>query len=567
MLKRLWIFLTVINGCVNCLQVRAYANQADKYDLVVYGGTSAGVTAAIQGARMGLKVVLIVGGDHLGGLTTGGLGATDIGNKKAIGGLAHEFYQNVKQYYFSNPTAWKQEQLNTYRKHAYKDAIDSAAMWYFEPHVALAIFKQMLGKEKVTVVYHERLRLECSAVSKRNGAIRVITMESGRKFAGDMFIDATYEGDLMAMSNVSYTVGREANNTYAEQLNGIRRYDTVYNPHLFARKVDAYVQPGNPSSGLIYGVQYPAAPGREGEGDKRVQAYCFRLCLTDASENKLVFPCPENYDRTHYELLLRYLQSTKTFPYVPEKDAAYIENPVLGWNPYQVIMPNRKTDSNTKGPVSFNLVGGNYGYPEGDYATREKIFQDHKNWQMGLIWFIANDPAVPDWVQAPVKKWGLPKDEFENTGHWPPQLYIREARRMVSDYVTTEMDCLGTRIANDPVALGAYAMDSHIVSRYAGEDGYVRNEGLIGVGLEKPYPISYRSIIPKKSEATNLVVPVCVSATHAAYGSIRMEPVFMALGQSAAIAAAMAIKQNGAVQDISYSKLKAELLRFKQALQ
>lgn len=545
-----------------------FANaQNIKYDIVVYGATSSGVTAAVQGSRMGFKVALIAHDNHIGGLTSSGLGATDIGKKEAIGGIAREFYKRVRKYYFDNPSAWKQESLKAYTEHVYKEGIDSVAMWYFEPHVALDIFRKMIDESGVALIFNERLKLDkTTAVIKKKGSIESIVMESGRRVQGKVFIDATYEGDLMAMAGVSYTVGREPNNMYGETRNGIQLFEHYYNHHLFARKVDPYVMPGDPSSGLLYGVKYAQKPGKEGDGDRGVQAYCFRLCMTDVPENRIPFPKPDDYDPRKYELLLRYFESVKTFPYVPDMDAAYLENPVLGWDPTKVIMPNRKTDSNTKGPLSFNLVGRNYDYPDGDYSARERIYQDHKSWQMGLIWFVANDPRVPEWIQAPVNKWGLPKDEFAETGGWPPQLYIREARRMVSNYVMTELDCLGKRSANDVVALGAYAMDSHIVSRYVGDDGYVRNEGHIGVSLQQPYPISYRSIVPKKEECINLLVPVCLSSSHAAYGSIRMEPVFMELGQSAAIAAASAIKYKQAVQDISYNILKQELVHYKQIL-
>ncbi|MGC4235827.1 MAG: FAD-dependent oxidoreductase [Niabella sp.] len=544
----------------------AQTGKNKNYDLVVYGATSAGITSAVQAARMGLSVALIVHDHHVGGLTTSGLGATDIGNKDAIGGLAREFYRRIRNYYFSNSAAWKQESLKEYLGHVYKDGIDGNAMWYFEPHVAGRVFNEMLAEQNIEVISGERLRLDRkTAVSITKGIIQSIFMESGRAIRARMFVDATYEGDLMAMAGVKYTVGRESNQTYGETKNGVQLWEHEYNHHLFARKVDAYKRPGDASSGLLYGVQYMHKPGKEGDGDQRMQAYCYRLCLTDVPENRITITRPDNYDSSRYELMLRYLQSTKTFSYVPDKDAAFIENPVIGWNPAMVIMPNRKTDSNTKGPLSFNLVGGNYQYPDGDYKVRQKIIEEHKSWQMGLIWFISNDPRVPDWIRIPASKWGLAKDEFTQTGGWPPQLYIREARRMVSDYVMTELDCLGERKAEDAVAFGAYAMDSHIVSRYVGDDGYVRNEGHIGVGLSSPYPVSYRSIIPGKKDCKNLLVPVCLSASHAAYGSIRMEPVFMALGQSAAIAAFIALKNNQPVQEVPYSELKKELLVFGQA--
>lgn len=558
--------LLVLTAMLFVIPAWSFQSNKDKYELVVYGATSAGIASAVQGARMKLSVAIVVHDNHLGGLTSGGLGATDIGNKAAIGGIAREFYRRIRQYYFNTASAWKQETLKQYLDHVYKDGVDANAMWYFEPHVATLVFKEMLAEHRIEVITGERLLLDKSkAVSLNNGNIQSILMESGRRIQGSMFIDATYEGDLMAMAGVTYTVGRESNSKYGETKNGVQLWEDVYNHHLFARKVDPYKVAGDPASGLLYGVQYAQHTGNEGDGDHRVQAYCYRLCLTDVAENRISIPRPENYDSSKYELLLRYFNSLKTFSFVPDKDAAYIENPVIGWNPLMVIMPNRKTDSNTKGPLSFNLVGGNYEYPDGDYATRDKIIAEHRNWQQGLIWFVSNDKRVPEWIRTPASKWGLPKDEFRETGGWPPQLYIREARRMVSDYVMTEMDCTGEKKAEDAIALGAYAMDSHIVSRYVSSDGYVRNEGHIGVGLPAPYPISYRSITPRRQEVKNLLVPVCVSASHAAYGSIRMEPVFMGLGQSAAIAAAIALRNKQAVQDVSYLTLKSELLAYGQA--
>lgn len=558
--------LTALACILLSLPVAAFQKKEKKYDIVVYGATSAGIASAVQAARMDMSVALVVHDNHLGGLTSSGLGATDIGNKAAIGGIAREFYRRIRQYYFTNAAAWKQESLQDYLGHVYKDGVDANAMWYFEPHVATRIFKEMLAEHKIDLIAGERLLLNKNkAVTSKNGFIQSIRMESGKSIKAAMFIDATYEGDLMAMAGVSYTVGREANSQYGETKNGVQTWEHVYNHHLFARKVDPYKIPGNPASGLLYGVQYGKPTGKEGEGDHRMQAYCYRLCLTDVAENRITIEKPLDYDSSRYELLLRYFNSGETFSYVPDKDAAYIENPVIGWNPLLVIMPNRKTDSNTKGPLSFNLVGGNYQYPDGDYATREKIIAGHRSWQQGLIWFVSNDQRVPEWIRVPASQWGLPKDEFRETGGWPPQLYIREARRMVSDYVMTELHCLAQKKAEDGIALGAYPMDSHIVSRYVSSDGYVRNEGHIGVGLPSPYPISYRSIIPRRQEAKNLLVPVCVSASHAAYGSIRMEPVFMGLGQSASIAAAIAIKNNQPVQDVDYNILKKELMRYGQA--
>jgi len=546
--------------------VRAAAPAAT-YDVVVYGGTSGGVAAAVQAARMQAKVVLIEPSQHLGGLSSGGLGATDVGHPDSIGGVSREFYRRVKRYY-ADPAAWRYGRAEDYRSHRHDPASDM--MLHFEPHVAEQIFREMAREAKVDVVLGERLDL-ARGVEKQGAQIRTITMESGRRFGAKMFIDATYEGDLMAKAGVAYTLGRESTRTYGEPKNGNQWRHMRERPrpvgHDFFRAVDPYVRPGDSRSGTIFGV--PAAgAGVEGAADQYVQAYCYRLCLTDVPENRVPFPQPADYEPAHYELLLRYLTSEKMLPEWPDGPA--IENPVLGHNllstPPVVIMPNRKSDSNTKGAVSFNFIGGNYEYPDGDYATRERIIRAHESWQMGLVWFVANDPRVPAKYREPLKTWGLAKDEFLDHGHWPHQLYIREARRMVADFVMNQRVCEGTEVVADPVALGSYTMDSHNVRRYIDEHGFVRNEGTLGMSVPKPYGISYRSIVPKKDQCTNLLVPVCISASHVVYGSMRMEPVFMMLGQSAATAAVQAIAASAAVQDLRYTALRERLLADGQVL-
>lgn len=510
--------------------------ESDKvYDVVVYGGTSGGIVAAIQTAQMGKTVVLIEPGRHLGGLTSGGLGATDIGNKAAIGGLSRSFYRRVGDYY-ARDEAWVWQTRESYRSR--RQSRDERTMWTFEPHAAEEIYRAMLREAEVPVVLEERLDLQ-SGVHKGGARIVAITMESGRTFRGRMFIDATYEGDLMAKAGVSYHVGREANAAYGETLNGVQTKNAVH--HQFIVSPDPYIVPGDPSSGLLPGI-HPGGPGEEGAGDHRVQAYCFRMCTTDVPENRRPWPKPDDYDPLRYELVLRNLEAG---------------DHRIPWNP--VLMPNRKTDTNNNFAISTDNVGMNYEYPEGDYATRERIIREHETYQKGLMWTLANNPRVPEKVREHFQRLGPAKDEFVDNDNWPHQLYIREARRMVSDYVMTQHDCQGRRIADDPVGLAAYTMDSHNVQRYVTEDGRVVNEGDVQVGGFSPYPISYRSIRPKKSECTNLLVPVCLSASHIAYGSIRMEPVFMVLGQSAATAACHAIDEGAAVQDIDVPKLLARL--------
>lgn len=512
-------------------------------DVVVYGGTSGGVAAAVQAARMGRSVVLVEPSQHLGGLSSGGLGATDIGNKKAIGGVAREFYNRVYQHY-AKPDAWIHETFEQYRKRS-GTMVDTDTMWGFEPHVAEAIFRQMLAEVKVVPVLGERLDLK-DGVRKQGARITAIVMESGCVFSGRMFIDATYEGDLLAKAGVTYTIGREANAQYGETLNGVQTRNDKY--HQFEVPTDPYVKPGDPKSGLLPLI-HDGGPGEEGSGDRRVQAYNFRMCLSSVDSNRVPFPKPENYDPLRYELLLRHLERGG-------KLAVGRPSP----------MPNCKSDTNNHGAFSTDNIGMNYDYPDGDYATRAKIIAEHRDYQLGLMWTVANDPRVPAKLREEFNTWGLAKDEFAETGNWPHQLYVREARRMVSEYVMQEQNCRGTRVAEDSVGLAAYTMDSHNVQRYVDAQGHARNEGDVEIGGFPPYPISYRSIVPKAAECSNLLVPVCLSASHISYGSIRMEPVFMVLGQSTATAAAQAIEGNCDVQAIAYDKLRQRLAADKQIL-
>ncbi len=517
----------------------------DRYDVVVYGGTSSGVAAAIQVARMGKTVVLVEPGTHLGGLTSGGLGATDIGNKAAIGGISREFYSGVYDYY-NDTSAWRQQTRDEYLERLRRRTANDETMWTFEPHAAEEIFEAMLASHDVPVVFSERLDLD-GGVRKKKRRISAIHMESGRVFRGAMFIDATYEGDLMAEAGARYHVGRESNATYGETLNGVQVAHDRY--HQFEFPVSPYVTPDDPDSGLLPRISSEQPP-EDGTGDHRVQAYCFRMCLTDAPENRVPFPKPDGYDPLQYELLLRYLQGGRF--------------DVFG---NHQMMPNRKSDTNNNGAFASDNIGMNYDYPDGDYETRERIIDEHKTYQQGLMWFLANDERVPESNQAWVRNWGLPKDEFVDNGNWPHQLYIREARRMVSGYVMTEHNCRGSVVAEDPIALGAYGMDSHNTQRYVTAEGHVRNEGDVEVGGFSPYPVSYQSIVPTPGECNNLLVAVCLSASHMAFGSIRMEPVFMATGQSAATAAVHAIEEEVAVQRIDYERLRERLLDDGQVLE
>jgi hypothetical protein len=416
----------------------------------------------------------------------------------------------------------------------------------------------MLEGEEVDIVYGERLLRKTEGVSKSENKIQSITMESGKVFYGKVFMDATYEGDLMATAGVTYTVGRESNEEYGETVNGVQaNYWSVtlkgkpsknaFN-HNFVPGVDPYVEKGNPSSGLLpYIIE--GGPGIDGTGDKKVQAYGFRMCLTDHPENRIPFEKPPGYEEQNYELLFRNYEAGETR--VP-----WINSP----------MPNRKTDTNNNHGFSTDFIGQNHDYPEASYETRDKIIEAHRDYQKGLMWSLAYHPRMPEKIRNVVSQWGTCKDEFEREDGWQNQLYIREARRMVSDYVMTQHHCEGLEVVEDVVGLAAYGMDSHMIQRYVDHNGYVQNEGNVQASVDGPYPISYKSIIPKKGEIQNLLVPVCLSATHIGFGSIRMEPVFMVLGQSAAIAASLAIDANSSLQDLPYENLKTGLIRFKQRL-
>ena len=492
-------------------------------DVLVFGGTAGGVAAACTAAKFGKRAVITEFGRHIGGLTSGGLGWTDIGNKAAVGGFSRDFYKRLGKHYG--------------REEA----------WWFEPHVAEAELRALLAEAEVPAYFEQRL----ASVKKDGARIVEIAMENGNLFRAKMFIDCTYEGDLMAKAGVGYMVGREANERFGETLNGIRDKTPS---HQFLVPVDPFVTPGEPASGLLPFVQSTDV-GAPGAGDKSVQAYNFRLCLTKNPANRLPIVPPPGYDPQRYELLGRYVDEL-----VKAKRKIAIGN----FLKIDMVTPE-KTDINNNGGFSTDYIGNNYDYADGDYATRARIWQAHLEYIQGFLTFLATDARVPAELRAEVGEWGLCKDEFADTGGWPHAMYVREARRMLSDYVMTERVCRQLEKFDDAVGLGAYNMDSHNCRRLV-RDGHVENEGDVQVGV-KPYPISYRSIIPKRSECENLFVPVCLSATHIAYGSIRMEPVFMILGQSAATAASMAIDGRTAAQAVDYAKLRAQLLKDGQVLE
>lgn len=487
------------------------------YDICVYGGTSAGVIAAYTANKMNKTVLLIEPGRHLGGMSSGGLGYTDIGNKYAITGLARDFYRRIGRHY------------------------GQFEQWIFEPKVAEALFQDYIKRGGVPVLYEHRL----ASVQKQGNVIRQITLEnttnpaSRRVIQARMFIDCSYEGDLMANAGVSYTVGREANSQYNEAFNGVQ----VQKGHQMPDGIDPYNTPGDPSSGLLWGI-HPSSPQPTGSGDKKVQAYNFRICLTNNPGNRIPITKPDDYDPKRYELLSRMMEKR---PWKSIYDTFI-------WS----LMPNGKTDINNKGGFSTDMIGMNWDYPEADYATRATIWQAHTNYTKGLLYFVGNDPRVPQVVREQMQPWGYPRDEYTDNGHWSHQLYVREARRMIGELVMTQHHCQGRETVTDGVGMAAYTMDSHNCDRQI-LNGMVKNEGNVEEGGFGPYPISYRAIIPRRQEAANLLVPVCLSATHIAYGSIRMEPVFMVLGQSSAVAASMAIDAQQPVQAIDVKQLQTQL--------
>ena len=524
-------------------------------DVVVYGSSPAALTAAIEAQRRGRTAVIVCPETRIGGLTTGGLGQTDIGNKDAFGGLALQFYKDVADYY-KDASHWKYEKRSDYVPDGQcAGSLGEDSMWTFEPHAALEILERWERDNKLRIFRGEFLDRE-GGVAKDGARIVSMRTLSGRTFRGKMFVDATYEGDLLAAAGVSYVVGREANFVYGETISGVQR--ALSKNHQFNKGVSAYVKPGDPSSGLLPFVEEDTdAP--DGSGDKRVQAYCFRSCLTDDPSNRIPFAKPANYRERDYELLLRNLEAIdpKTFEEKKNKPWEY-------WPWINSRMPNRKTDTNNRTGFSTDFVGQNWNWPEASYEERAKLLKAHLDYQRGLFWTLANNPRVPEPIRSEVAKWGTCRDEFRDGlgDGWQSQLYVREGRRMVGDYVETEHDVLRKRTTKRPVAMAAYGMDSHNVRRYVDKEGFVRNEGNIEDWRAggKPYPIDYGAIIPRKAECENLFVPVCVSASHMAFGSIRMEPVFFALGHVAGAAAALSIDGGCAAQDLDYAKLRAVLL-------
>ena len=545
-----------MNAIRNCIVIGIFTTlvttHADEsYDLVVYGGTSAGVISAVQAKKMG-KSAIIVGPDkHLGGLTSGGLGWTDTGNKAVIGGLARDFYHRIWKEYQKEET-WTFQKKSEYGGRGQgTPAVDGAnrTMWIFEPRVAEKVFEDYVREFDIQV-YRDKWLDRKAGVRKVDGKIIAITMLSGETFTGKMFIDATYEGDLMAAAGVDYHVGREGRDVYGEQWNGVQTSVLHHRHHFGAvpKPVSPYVVPGDPSSGVLPRIS-TEHPGNRHEGDKKIQAYCYRMCLTNDPRNRIPFTKPEGYDASQYELLARIYEA--------------------GWretfDKFDPI-PNHKTDTNNHGPMSTDNIGYNYDYPEASYARRREILKEHETYQKGWLWFHCTDPRVPEGIRNTMKTWGLPKDEFTDNGHWPHQIYVREAKRMRGRFVMTENELLQRKQTPESVGMGSYTIDSHNTQRYITPEGVVQNEGDIGVKCP-PYEIAFGALLPKKEQCQNLTVPICVSSSHIAFGSIRMEPVFMILGQSAATAAVLGIEGSCAVQDVPYEQLRERLLEDGQILE
>jgi hypothetical protein len=504
-----------------CVLAALSLHAQQRFDLVVYGGTAGGVMTAVAAARHGLKVALAEPRNQIGGMVSGGLSGTDVGKREVIGGMALEFYFRAGRYYGLD-------------RHLQEIA------WMPEPKDASDIMREMMREAGVTLLERHRLK-EKSGVEKGSGRIVSLTMENGVQLSARYFADASYEGDVMAQAGVSYTTGREGISQYGEDLAGVRE---VTRSHQFA--VD--IAPRDEKGQLL--AEISTVPrGAHGSADKRIQAYNFRVIATNVAANRVPWPKPSGYDPRRYELLARYVTAMTTHMGRPMK---------LNEVSLLRIMPNGKADFNNRGGFSTDYIGKNYEYPDGSYAVRERIWKDHEDYQKGFYYFLANDPRVPAPLQEEIRQWGLAKDEFVDNGNWPDQLYVREARRMVGDFVATQKDLQTERTKPDFIGMGSYNSDSHNVQRFINARGFVENEGNVEVPVD-PYQIPYRVLLPKRGQADNLLVPVCFSASHVAYSSLRMEPQYMILGHTAGIAAALAAKDSKAVHDIDISELQKRL--------
>lgn len=532
------------------LLILGFSRALAAHDVVIYGDTLAGISAAIQAARLNKTVVLLSPTAHIGGVATSGLTATDMNRSTSIGGIAREFYQEIYTHYLQ-PSAWRGQTRDEFfelsKKRTYTGKNDALRMqWVYESHVAERILEGMLRRAGVEVARRKRIAETPAAVELKDGRIIALRTEDGGRYAGRMFVDASYEGDLMARAGVSHIVGREANRAFGETLNGIRLAGVV---GAGEKSIDPYVRPGDPTSGLLPFIDGKLW-GQPGDADNRTQAYCYRMTLTNDPANRVPIEKPAGFNPLWHEVLVRTLQLSPDTPL----------QKIISLTP----MPNRKTDTN-----QVNLIGGNRDYQTASHRERERLDRMHRDFAVGMLWVLANDERVPSAIREEMKPWGWPRDEFTDNGNFPHQLYIREARRMRGAFIMKEENIRreGRVDAGHTVAIGSYMLDSHVVSRVVDTDGKVRNEGShLESRAIRPYGISYFSLVPKAEECRNLLVPVCLSATHVAYTSIRMEPVYMALGQAAGAAAVLALEKDRAVQEVPFPQLHDVLSRAGQVM-
>jgi hypothetical protein len=515
---RLGAFLSFIVALLVLMPTELRAASTESFDLVVYGATASGAVTAIAAAREGLRVVLVDPGHHVGGMVSSGLSSTDAGKQEVMGGISREFFERVGHYY--------------------KEPIE----WHFEPHVAEHVFDEMLREAKVMTIFDRRLR-EKTGVAKKGNRIVAITLQGGEVLRAPVFVDATYEGDLMAEAGLSYTWGRESTADYGESLAGVRGKQRP--DHHFNVGVSPYAADGS----LLPEVS-PGPKGQLGQGDKKVQAYGFRICLTNRKDDEVPYPKPDHYNPYRYELLKRLIETLT---------AAEGRPPVMGEMMYLGPLKGDKFDVNSQGGFSTDHIGASWDYPTADYKRQAEIWQDHYQYEAGFFYFLAHDPSVPLSLRNEVNEYGLAKDEFTDNRNWPWQLYIRESRRMMGSYVMTQKDIQEDITKPDSIGMGSYESDSHHVQRVPTADKTVENEGEMYV-VTNPYEIPYRMILPKSGQVDNLLVPVCFSASHVAYSTIRMEPQYMIIGQAAGVAATLAVRHKVPVRDISIPELQKRLL-------
>lgn len=523
--------------------VNGSQDQELTFDIIIYGGTSSGVMAALQASKMGKSVAIVNPTNHLGGATSNGLSSVDIKNHDIVGGLAHHFFLLVGQYY-QQDSAWKFEKKHPMPDQQGQPDLDDPTMWLVEPKVAELIFKSQIANAKIPVFNNENL-IRPGGVTLVDNHIEQIQMESNRIFKGKIFIDATYEGDLLAAANISFIIGREPNSVYGETHNGII---PNYPSQLGLPAIDPYIVKGDFSSGLLPRI-HPDFGGSIGDGDNGVQSFNFRMCLTDCPENRVMIRKPRNYNEQDYEIVLRASEAG-----MPKENFFKLS-----------FIPNRKIDANNASLVSTDYIGMSWNWSQADHNTRKLIQNQHEQWQRGLVWTLQNHPRIRPDIQLHYSQFGLPKDEFRANKNWPYELYVREGRRMVSSYVITENTPFGETVF-DSVGLADYRMDSHAVKYYVSPDNTLATEGAFFLPTHGSFAISYQALTPKESECQNLLVSVCISASHVAYGAIRMEPQYMILGQSAATAASLAIDLGVAVQNVPYDSLKMQLLKDGQIL-